>query len=109
MPENRKFPRIQHSGICILTRECSDEIETWSVNVVNISVIGALVECPGDWPGLKNDNVRITLILDGSDVELKLSAFIVHQDPAVLGLKFLTLNLKDMSHLQDLIALDFVE
>ena len=108
MLENRTFPRVQHRGICILTWEGLDEIETWSVDVINISVSGALIESPANWPGFKNDNVRITLILEGSDIELKIGAFIVHQNPAVLGLKFLTLNLKDESHLRDLIALHFV-
>lgn len=108
MVENRKLPRIQHGGLCILTREGEREIETWSVDVLNISLNGALVECPDDWVGFKNDNVRITLILHGSDIELKISALIIHQNPAVIGLKFLTLCLEDESHLQDLIALDLL-
>jgi len=102
MREKRKSTRVQHSGFCILSREGYNKIETWHCDFINISVDGASIQCPDNWPGYINDNVRMTLILDGTDVELKLSATITHQQLGTLGIKFLTLNLDSLLHLQNI-------
>jgi len=109
MREKRDYPRIQHNGFCILSREETTKIETWQSNVINISVNGASIQSPDNWPGSINDNVRMTLILDGTDVELKLSGTITHQHPGILGIKFSTLNLDSLLHLQNVLELNLHE
>lgn len=109
MTEKREFPRVKHSGFCILTREESTEIDTWQCNIINISAHGALIECPDNWNGSKNDNIRMTLILDGADIDIKMSGIIAHQRPGVLGIEFLTLNLNNLAHLESIIELDIAK
>lgn len=106
MREKREFPRVHHIGYCIMSREGSTEIETWQSNILDITAHGASIQCPDNWPGIQNDNVRMTLILEGEDIELKLSGIIVHQQPGILGIKFLSLNLDSLAHLQRIIELD---
>ena len=109
MKEKREFPRVQHCGFCILSREESTEVDTWQCNIINISAHGALIECPDNWPGTKNDNVRMTLILDGDEIDIKMSGIIAHQHPGVLGVEFVTLNLDNLAHLESIIALDLAK
>lgn len=106
MREKRQFPRIHHAGYCILSREESTEIETWQCSILDITAHGASIQCPDSWSGMENDNVRMTLILEGVDIELKLSGTIVHQQIGILGIKFLTVNLDSLAHLQRIIELD---
>ena len=111
MTEKRKYTRIQHNAFCILSREefKAEEIETWQCKIINISPHGALIEGPDNWPGAKNDNVRMTLILDDTDIDIKMSGIIAHQQPGVLGLEFLTLNLDSLAHLESIIELDIAK
>ncbi|WP_372882989.1 PilZ domain-containing protein [Psychromonas sp.] len=109
MIEKREFPRVQHGGFCILAREESTEIETWQCSIINISAHGALIECPDNWPGAKNDNVRMTLTLDGDKIDIKMSGIIAHQHPGVLGVEFITLNLDSLAHLEKIIALNIAK
>lgn len=104
MREKRKFPRVSYSGICIITRESDDDIETWQVDVVNISIHGALISCPDNWPGSKQDNLRLTLKLDDLDVELKITACVAHQNPIEIGVEFLSLSIESAEQLQNLVS-----
>jgi len=109
MTEKREFPRVHHAGYCILSREGATEIETWQSNILDITAHGASIECPDNWPGMENDNVRMTFILEGVDIELKLGGIIVHQQPGILGIQFLTVNLDNLTHLQRIVELDIAE
>ncbi|MEH6452056.1 MAG: PilZ domain-containing protein [Psychromonas sp.] len=105
MLENRKFPRVKHTGICIMTRESDNDIETWQVDLVNLSINGALISCPDNWPGSVKDNLRLTLILENVDVELKIDACVAHQTPIEIGVEFLSLNVESAQTLKNLIAI----
>jgi hypothetical protein len=109
MKEKREFPRIHHIGYCILSREEVADLETWQSDILDINAQGASIECPDNWPGMPNDNVRMTLILEGVDIELKLSGIIMHQQLGVLGINFLSLNLDSAAHLQRVIELDLAK
>ena len=111
MTEKRKYTRIQHNAFCILSREefKAEEIETWQCKIINISPHGALIECPDNWPGAKNDNVRMTLMLNGTAIDIKISGIIAHQQPGVLGIEFITLNLNSLAHLESVIELDITK
>ncbi|MFT6924898.1 MAG: hypothetical protein ACJAZP_000468 [Psychromonas sp.] len=109
MKEKREFPRIHHIGYCILSREGVADLETWQSDILDINAQGASIECPDNWPGMQDDNVRMTLILEGVDIELKLSGIIVHQQLGVLGIQFLTVNLDNLIHLQRIVELDIAE
>ncbi|ABM04176.1 type IV pilus assembly PilZ [Psychromonas ingrahamii 37] len=106
MKEKREFPRVQHIGSCILSREGATDLETWQTKILDITAQGASIECPDTWPGLPDDNVRMTLTQEGGDIELKLSGMIVHQRLGVLGIKFLTVSVDNLAHLQRIIELD---
>lgn len=109
MREKREFPRVHHDGYCILSREGAIDLETWQCNILDITAHGASIQCPDNWPGMQNDNVRMTFILEGVDIELKLSGIITHQQPGILGVKFLTVNLDNLTHLQRIIELDIAK
>ncbi|PKH01408.1 hypothetical protein CXF72_17210 [Psychromonas sp. MB-3u-54] len=109
MKDKREFPPIHPIGYCILSREGATDLETWQSNILEITAQGASIQCPDNWPGIQNDNVRMTLILEGEDIELKLSGIIMHQQPGVLGINFLSLNLDSAAHLQRVIELDIAK
>lgn len=106
MKEKREFPRIHPIGYCILSREGETDLETWQSNILHISAQGASIQCPDNWPGMENDHVRMTLIHEGENIELKLSGIIVSQQPGILGINFLSLNLDSLAHLQRIIELE---
>jgi len=109
MREKREFPRVHHAGYCILSREGATDLETWQSNILDITAHGASIQCPDSWSGMKNDNVRMTFILEGVDIELKLSGIVVHQQPDILGIKFLTVNVDNLAHLQCIVELDVAQ
>jgi hypothetical protein len=109
MKEKREFPRIHPIGYCILSREGATDLETWQSNIVDITAQGALIQCPDNWPGIQSDHVRMTLILEGENIELKLSGIVVSQQPSILGINFLSLNLDSAAHLQRIIELDLAK
>jgi len=109
MREKREFQRVHHDGYCILSREGATDLETWQSNILDITAHGAAIQCPDNWPGIQNDNVRMTFILEGVDIELKLSGVIVHQQLGVLGIQFLTVNLDNLAHLQRIVELDIAK
>ena len=94
MLEKRKAPRIKYSGTCILSRGTPSGIETWTTEIVDLSLTGAMLKSPENWPGSVGDTVRISLKMDSENAELKLDGKIRHQSPNTLGIDFTDLDLE---------------
>jgi len=106
MSEKRKFSRITFAGKCSLNETLSGPLKIWQTKVFDISLKGALVECPDFWNYPTNSAVILNLGLDGSDIILQCDGEVCHQESGRLGIKFLTLSLDTISHLKRLIQLN---
>jgi len=106
MSEKRKFSRITFAGKCSLNETLTGPLKIWQTKVFDISLKGALVECPDFWSYPTDSAVMLNLSLEGSDIILECEGVICHQESGRLGIKFLTLNLDTISHLKRLIQLN---
>ncbi|WP_028862601.1 PilZ domain-containing protein [Psychromonas aquimarina] len=109
MSERRKFSRITFAGNCSISAEASGETETWSTEILDISLKGALVLSPGDWKNRENVPVQLNLQLEGSDIVLEIGGVTCHYEEGLLGIKFLTLSLESISHLKRLVQLNLAD
>lgn len=109
MSERRKFSRIIFNGHCSLSEEVSGEKVTWSTEILDISLSGALVLCPNNWHNKENTAVQLNLHLEGSEIVLELGGVVCHQEEGLLGVKFTTLGLESISHLKRLVQLNLAD
>ncbi|WP_019615232.1 PilZ domain-containing protein [Psychromonas ossibalaenae] len=109
MSERRKFSRITFAGQCSISEDSSGETETWSTEILDISLKGALVLSPADWSNKENVPVQLNLQLEGSDIVLEIGGVICHYEEGLLGVKFLTLSLDSISHLKRLVQLNLAD
>ncbi len=106
MSERRKYSRITFAGYCSISEESSGKTETWSTEILDISLKGALVLNPPNWEHGENIQVQLNLQLEGSDIVLEIGGVTCHYEEGLLGIKFLTLSLESISHLKRLVQLN---
>lgn len=100
--ERRKFSRILYQATAHLV---SGE-QLWSTNLLDLSLKGALVDTPADWPEQAPSPLQLQFKLGDSDIELNLAVALCHQHADHLGLKNISSDIETASHLKRLIQLN---
>ena len=98
----RRFTRINFDAKCTL---CSAENE-WQVTLIDICLKGALVEIHHDIPVHLGDQMKLKIMLDGSDIVITMPVCINHQLDNRSGLQAMCMDLDDISHLRRLVELN---
>lgn len=101
MDERRQFSRILFAA----TAHLSVVSERWETKILDLSLNGALVEKPTQFPTTAKQ-VNLTFFLPESDVELKMEAELVHDEGDQLGLRCLNIDVDSISHLRRIIELN---
>lgn len=101
MEEKRRFKRIPMDGKAELS--CSGK--SWSCQMLDISLKGALISRPADWPLQQLSHCTLTLRLD-DDIAIVMEGNIVHGNGAQLGFHCAHINLDSISHLKRLVELN---
>ena len=80
--------------------------KTYSTILLDISLKGALVEEPGDWPGQKNGPCLLKIMVDEQLVQIQMETEIVHSEDGHLGLHCRSIDLDSITHLRRLLELN---
>ncbi len=106
MPENagekRRFSRVPFAMDATL----AGDGPPCRATVLDISLNGALVECPpGGGPALESRGT-LTLSLDGDDFRIVMDFTVAHRDGGRLGLRCESIDVDSITHLKRLVALN---
>jgi hypothetical protein len=78
----------------------------WLVEVLDLSLKGALIARPADWPGDADGIYRLALALDGGDSAIVMQVRIARQDSQRLGLACAQIDLDSLERLRRLLELN---
>ena len=104
--EQRHFSRIPFDAQVTLIGSKSGQ--QWKLQLIDISLKGALLEKPGDWSGTEGDEFHMDLRLDGadSDVKLAMDLLVAHVEEDRIGFKCVNMDLDTATHLHRLVELN---
>lgn len=100
-PERRRYTRIQFDGDTTLIQGQ----QTWAVNLLDVSLKGALVEITNDCSINKEKPVTLLISLAG-EIMIQMDTGLVHKHEDHLGLHCTSIDMESMSHLRRLIELN---
>jgi hypothetical protein len=99
--DRRQFWRAHfHSPVQLAMRGTVVEAE-----LLDISLKGALVKVPEDWPGKNGDACQVRLGL-GADAVINMHGMITHIDGRCIGLHCDNIDLDSVTHLRRLVELN---
>ncbi|KMT64211.1 PilZ domain-containing protein [Catenovulum maritimum] len=104
MDERREFTRIFFST----PAQLSLQSQTWDVNIIDLSLKGALISQPENQQSLTIDAHEYTLsfVLPNSEIEIQMSVKLAHVDSIKIGLRTHHLDIDSASHLKRLVELN---
>jgi hypothetical protein len=102
MHEQRHFHRIRFDVKAEL--EVSGTVTETSL--VDISLKGALIECPPGFTPVLGTHCRLTIHLNGSDLFFSLDGDIVHVNDRLAGVRITLIDIDSMIHLRRLVTLN---
>jgi hypothetical protein len=101
--ERRQFSRIPFQVSADLE---SGSHQHHSIKVIDISLNGLLIEKPSDWNGNMKDTYKVTLRLEGAEVEIDMQVSVAHIDDAAVGFNCEHIDLDSITHLKRLVELN---
>ena len=99
--DHRAFWRAPFHAVVKLT----DATGTWTGELLDISLKGALLEMSSDWPGVLGAKCQLQLDL-GEGVAIQMRATVAHLEGARMGLRCDNLELDSITHLRRLVELN---
>ena len=98
----RRFTRIPfESQVHLVSAEGS-----WYSNLLDISLKGVLISKPDNWDANLKDHFLLELILDESDVQIRMEVEVVHMEEGHIGFNCLHIDLDSITHLRRLVELN---
>jgi hypothetical protein len=98
----RQFSRVSFHGIAFLDM-ASYSCET---EVINLSLKGALVKKPTDWPVAFPQKMQLRIVLNDFPVQLTMQVSLAHQSDKVLGLHCDSIDIESAAHFRRLLQLN---
>jgi len=100
--EKRHFSRIPFQGPVHVTSVNGK----WDTDLLDISLNGALIRKPDNWPGKTDEHFMLVLDLTNSDVDIRMEAVIAHEEKDRVGLQCKHIDLDSITHLRRLVELN---
>lgn len=97
--DKRRFKRIPFNTEARI-------VSTLKMQVIDISLKGALVTKPVEWIGAVGDILNIEIPLDTGDAIIRMETRVAHVEPARLGLVCQHIDLNSITHLRRLVELN---
>ena len=98
----RRFSRIPfHSKVLI-----RNDKDKWPGQLIDISLKGVLTSLPSNWSGQPGDQFQIEIILDSSDVVIRMDVSVAHIEDDHMGLTCDHIDIDSISHLRRLVELN---
>lgn len=101
-PEKRQFHRILFDARC----DIHHQDETWTTQVLDISMKGVLVRRPRNWSVPLKQAFEVTIHLDDRESGIVMAVELRHVEADKLGFKCQYIDLESASHLKRLIELN---
>ena len=98
----RKFTRIPfESKIHIVSTK-----DSWYCNLIDISLKGVLTTLPENWDGVKGEYFLLELLLNDSDVQIRMEVSVAHVEQNQVGFTCEHIDLDSITHLRRLMELN---
>ncbi|MGE6106698.1 PilZ domain-containing protein [Aeromonas sobria] len=102
MTERRHFSRILYATPASL----SQGSQTWTTQLVDVSLQGALLVRPSDWLSGPERDYRLSFRLAGSDIVLTMEVELSHEEGNRLGFYCHHMDIDSATHLKRMIELN---
>ena len=100
--EKRVFQRIFFkSAVEITTPD-----QSFSTELIDLSLNGALIQLPSDWVPVMNQDVKLEIHLSDGETTISMEATITHIEEHQVGLKRNHIDMESISHLRRLVELN---
>jgi len=100
--DQRKFTRIPfESKIHIVSAK-----DSWYCDLVDISLKGVLSTLPENWDGVKGEYFLLELLLNDSDIQIRMEVSVAHVEQNQVGFKCEHIDLDSITHLRRLMELN---
>lgn len=103
--ERRRFSRVIYPNEAVLHQ--GDDF--WDTCLLDISLSGALVDTPEQWPGRRSGAYRLEFTLPKTRDKISMAVHVVHETPDYLGLEREDIDVDSISNLKRLIAMNLGE
>ena len=100
--EKRRFRRILFDAPVTMTLDRN----THTSQLIDISLKGALIRRPADWPEITGKSVNLCVLLDNESASIKMEAIIKHGEEDRLGFQCLHIDMDSIAHLRRLVELN---
>lgn len=80
--------------------------DSYTSQLADLSLNGALVRKPQDWNPEKGENVTLSISLDNDAVVIAMEAVVSHVEARQVGLKKLNIDMDSITHLRRLVELN---
>ncbi|MEE8434130.1 MAG: PilZ domain-containing protein [bacterium] len=104
MENNRKFSRLPFKTAASVI--ISDETDAVPVELIDISLKGALVEFPQRRELPLATQIALRLKLEDSDITIEMKTEVVHVNEMKTGLRCQSIDMESMTHLRRIIELN---
>jgi hypothetical protein len=99
--EHRRFTRVPFPAMVILHADGRQ----WNCTVIDISLKGALLRCPADWPAKNGQEVHLEVqIAEG--VRIHMQGTVAHVEADHVGVTCRHIDLDSAAHLRRLVELN---
>jgi hypothetical protein len=100
--DNRRFSRVSFKGNAHLELGS----HSWLTEVLDLSLQGALIRKPVDWPVTTPAAMQLRIQLNDFPVELAMSVSVAHTSDNLVGLRCEKIDIDSVSHLRRLLELN---
>lgn len=102
MSERRKFSRVVYQATAAI--EANEQ--QWPTQLLDLSLKGALVATPKDWPSEVAAPLVLHFTLSDTNIELSMKVDLCHVHADHLGLKTTSIDIESATHLKRLVQLN---
>lgn len=100
--DSRQFTRIPfHSQVQLIGSEGS-----WYSTLLDVSLKGVLITKPENWNAKLDDHFRVKLVLNDSDIQIRMEVSVAHIDNEHVGFRCEHIDLDSITHLRRLVELN---
>ncbi|MEW8297327.1 MAG: PilZ domain-containing protein [Candidatus Thiodiazotropha sp.] len=103
--ERRRFHRILFDAPATLTRRQV----AYSTSLIDISLKGALLKAPADWPGEQGDDVSVEVMLNDAEAVITMHAVCAHEENQHIGVLCKEIDMESITLLRRLIELNIAD
>jgi hypothetical protein len=103
--ERRQFHRVLFDAPATIVRNEN----TYPTTLIDISLKGALLLTPADWPGALGDKITIEVMLNNIDAVISMHAVCAHEENQHIGVLCKEIDMESIMLLRRLIELNIAD